>query len=221
MDEQKYCKYCGAANSTSAAFCAKCGKTFTSAPTSPPAPPPSTSKGSAGYQTLYEPPPKPRRRFKKRYVLYGIVVLLALVIVAAAFSGSTQSTTDYSSYYNSYFSGTSVSVTPFYKTTSATGNDLYIGVVRNLSSPQSMPNTITFEFATSQAQAAQLYQSTVANATQNGFVTNQTDNGASLYPATPVAAWQGDSSLAYRGCGYYQDPSVGNAWVVETQYVAA
>jgi len=111
-------------------------------------------------------------------------------------------------------------VTPFYKTTSVSGNDLYIGVVRNLSSPQSMPNTITFEFATSQAQAAQIYQSAVANATNVGYVA-RADNGASSYPATPVAAWAGDYGASFKSVGYYQDPNVGNAWVVETQYVAA
>jgi hypothetical protein len=93
MDGQKYCENCGAVNVENDEFCTNCGNRFTSASTSPPpAPPPYTSPGSSGDQLGYAPSPKPQRRFKKRYVLYGVVVFFLLAFVASAFSGySSQS----------------------------------------------------------------------------------------------------------------------------------
>jgi thiol-disulfide isomerase/thioredoxin len=125
--------------------------------------------------------------------------------------------TDYSNYYNynsSYWMN-NVIVTPFYRTTSADGNDLYVGVVRNYS--QQSVRTLTLELCTSKAQAAVIYQTTVTDATNMGYVA-RADNGASLYPVAPLGAWQGDYGLSFKSVAYYQDPHVGNVWVVETQY---
>jgi thiol-disulfide isomerase/thioredoxin len=123
---------------------------------------------------------------------------------------------DYSSHYTTGFSTYNVIVTPFSLTTSARGNDLYVGVVRNFSQ-QSAHNTITLEHCTSEAQAAQIYQTTVTDATNAGYVARATAPDG--FPAPPVQAWQGDYGLSFKSVAYYQDPSVGNAWVVETQYV--
>jgi len=152
-----------------------------------------------------------------KMVLMLALLAVLIVSVAGCTSSSTQGTTDYSSYYNSVYGANGVVVTPFYKTTSVNGNDLYIGVVRNFSQ-QSADNTITLELCTSQAQAAQIYHTTVTNATSAGYVTRP-DNGASAYSIPPLGAWQGDKGLDFKSVGYYQDPSVGNGWVVETQYM--
>ena len=70
-----------------------------------------------------------------------------------------------------------------------------------------------FLFATSQAQAAQIYQSTVINATNAGYVAR-----AGAYPFSAVQAWQGDHGLSFKSVAYYQDPNVGDAWTVDMQY---
>lgn len=64
MDDEKLCPQCGAANSPDAVFC-DCGHLFNS--------------------TL---PSRQRRRFKKRYLLYGVIALFLLSIVAVAVSPS-------------------------------------------------------------------------------------------------------------------------------------
>jgi thiol-disulfide isomerase/thioredoxin len=127
---------------------------------------------------------------------------------------ATVATPDYSSHYDTAYSTYNVIVTPFSLTTSANGNDLYVGVDRNFS--QQSANTITFELCTSEAQAAQIYQKTVTDATNAGYVARATVPSGFSAPA--VQAWQGDYGYKYKMVAYYQDPSVGNAWVVETQY---
>jgi thiol-disulfide isomerase/thioredoxin len=127
---------------------------------------------------------------------------------------ATVATPDYSSHYNTIYSTYNVIVTPFSLTTSANGNDLYVGVNRNFS--RQSANTITFELCTSEAQAAQIYQKTVTDATNAGYVARATVPSGFSAPA--VQAWQGDYGYKYKMVAYYQDPSVGNAWVVETQY---
>jgi len=58
--------------------------------TSPsPPPPPPTSQGPSDYQRP-SPPPKPQRRFEKRYVLYGIAVLFFLAFAAAVVASPQQ-----------------------------------------------------------------------------------------------------------------------------------
>ena len=96
---------------------------------------------------------------------------------------------DYSSHYTTAYSTYNVMVTPFSLTTSAHGNDLYVGVVRNFSQ-QSAHNTITLEHCTSEAQAEQIYQTTVTDATNAGYVARAT--APSGYRAPAVQAWQGD-----------------------------
>jgi hypothetical protein len=123
--------------------------------------------------------------------------------------------TNYSSRYDTAYGSGAVVVTPFYLTTSARGNDLYVGAVRNFSQ-QSRVNTITLELCTSETEAAQIYQTTVANATKAGYVARATV--PSGFPAPAVQAWHGDYGFSYKMVAYYQDQSVGNAWVVETQY---
>jgi hypothetical protein len=117
MDNEKFCKNCGARNQPYAAFCADCSESFIAPPTSPPktssaAPPeePSRDEERGQYVELSSasPPPPPeeplsgeqsypspaegpsRRRFKKRYILYGVLILLLLSTVAGAISASQQ-----------------------------------------------------------------------------------------------------------------------------------
>jgi hypothetical protein len=92
MANEKYCQNCGARNQPYAAFCTDCGDSFVpspaSAPTTPAPPPP--PEEPLGDEPLYAAPPEPPRRFKKRYILYGVLVLLSLLIVAGAISASQQ-----------------------------------------------------------------------------------------------------------------------------------
>ncbi|MGZ4947354.1 MAG: zinc ribbon domain-containing protein [Halobacteriota archaeon] len=92
MSNEKNCQNCGAKNQPYAAFCANCGNSFIPAPASPPPtpPPPPPPAEPLGDEPLYAAPPEPPRRFKKRYVLYGVLVLLSLLIVAGAISASQQ-----------------------------------------------------------------------------------------------------------------------------------
>jgi zinc-ribbon domain len=90
MANEKYCQNCGAKNQPYAAFCEDCGTSFippSESPQTPPLPPPAEPLGN---EPFYAAPPEPPRRFKKRYVLYGVLVLLALLIVAGAISASQQ-----------------------------------------------------------------------------------------------------------------------------------
>lgn len=106
MGHEKYCQSCGARNQPYAAVCADCGNSFIpspeSTPTTPPPPPqqeeplpPPQQEEPLGYELLsYESsdatPPEPPRRFKKRYVLYGVLVILSLFVVAGLISASQQ-----------------------------------------------------------------------------------------------------------------------------------
>lgn len=106
MADRKHCRNCGAPNVLNAKFCANCGAAFVSAAAPPPraaqsaAPPPRSAQSAPppraapplaeqipfGQQPPYSPPPQPRRRFKKRYVLYGFVLLILLGAIAVAMS---------------------------------------------------------------------------------------------------------------------------------------
>ena len=161
MDEQKCCRYCLAANPIRASFCANCGKTFmrpTSPPSAPPpstlvvrsapppsapppstsqppsAPAPSTSQGASGYQRPYAPPPKPQRRFRKRYALYGFVVLIVFGMAVSALQGPSQNTQS------------NASTTPAPSAPSSTGHDpLLLAIATNIQSTDSAYNpTITW-----------------------------------------------------------------------------
>ncbi|MGD0172686.1 MAG: zinc ribbon domain-containing protein [Halobacteriota archaeon] len=116
MDNEKFCKNCGATNQPYAAFCADCGESFMPPATSPPepSPPPQPEEPSGdeergkyeglkstppappseeplgGEPSHPSPPEEPSRRFKKRYILYGVLVLLLLSLVAGAISASQQ-----------------------------------------------------------------------------------------------------------------------------------
>jgi hypothetical protein len=92
MGDEKYCQNCGARNQPYAAFCSDCGNSFIPSPASPPptSPPPPPPEEPLGDEPSYAAPPEPPRRFKKRYVLYGVLVLLSLLIVAGAISASQQ-----------------------------------------------------------------------------------------------------------------------------------
>jgi zinc-ribbon domain len=90
MASEKYCQNCGAKNQPYAAFCEACGTSFIPSPESPQTPPLPPPAEPLGNEPLYTAPPEPPRRFKKRYVLYGVLVLLALLIIAGAISASQQ-----------------------------------------------------------------------------------------------------------------------------------
>jgi hypothetical protein len=91
MDSEKYCPNCGAKNQPYAAFCVDCENSFIPAPaSSSPTPPLPPSDEPSTDEPLYAPPVEPPRRFKKRYILYGVLVLLSLFVVAGAISASQQ-----------------------------------------------------------------------------------------------------------------------------------
>jgi hypothetical protein len=92
MGNEKYCQNCGARNQPYAAFCEDCGTSFIPPPESPPTTPlpPPPPEEPLGDEPSYIAPPEPPRRFKKRYILYGVLVLLSLFIVAGAISAFQQ-----------------------------------------------------------------------------------------------------------------------------------
>ena len=115
MDNEKFCKNCGARNQPYAAICADCGESFIGPVTSPPksaaappeeparhdevkhvglgsaSPPRKPEEALSGEQPYASLPEEPsRRRFKKRYVLYGVLILLLLSTVAGAIAASQQ-----------------------------------------------------------------------------------------------------------------------------------
>ncbi|MEI7826737.1 MAG: hypothetical protein WCI87_02940 [Euryarchaeota archaeon] len=106
MGHEKYCQNCGARNQPYAAVCADCGNSFIPSPESPPTTPPPPSRQEEplpppqqeepsdyellSYESSYATPPEPPRRFKKRYVLYGVLIILSLFVVAGLISASQQ-----------------------------------------------------------------------------------------------------------------------------------
>jgi len=96
MHNEKFCKNCGARNQPYAAFCADCGESFIAPATSPPTtsaplPQEEPSRDEPVYPSAPDGPREPsRRRFKKRYILYGVLILLLLSTVAGAISASQQ-----------------------------------------------------------------------------------------------------------------------------------
>jgi hypothetical protein len=153
-------------------------------------------------------------------------VLLALFVVAAAFSGSTQSgstqgATDYSSYFNTLFSGGTMMIKePFTKGTSESGNDIYKGVTKNSSAVGNYAYTTTVELTQSQADAKTVYDTTVAQKLNGGFTAMP--NEAASYKANAqvpyVEVWVGQSAttgdLVY--VMYWQDTNVQPSWLCET-----
>jgi thiol-disulfide isomerase/thioredoxin len=77
---------------------------------------------------------------------------------------------DYSSYFDKLWeSGIAIVDRPFTKSTNMRGNDVYKGMTRNASLPESMKTTTVVELTKSQAEAKQLYDQTVAQKTNEGF----------------------------------------------------
>jgi outer membrane lipoprotein-sorting protein len=127
----------------------------------------------------------------KMVSMLGLLAVLIVSVTGCTSSTSgTQRSTDYSNYYTSSYSANNVVVTPFYKTTSNYGNDFYVGVVRNFFSSPSGPRTITLELMPTEAQAGQIYQTTVTDARNAGYVARAT--APSGYEVPTVHAWQGD-----------------------------
>jgi hypothetical protein len=91
MSDEKYCQNCGAKNQPYAAICAECGSSFIEPTASPPTPPPLIlPEEQPSEKPLPAAPPEPPRRFKKRYILYGVLIVLSLLVIAGAISASQQ-----------------------------------------------------------------------------------------------------------------------------------
>ncbi len=89
MNNQKRCAFCGVANPRKARFCLKCGTQFRTTSKTGMLPFPSGTPQSV--PSYYEPVERSQslRRFKRRYVVYGIVGILVLFLFASAASPLT------------------------------------------------------------------------------------------------------------------------------------
>jgi hypothetical protein len=80
---------------------------------------------------------------------------------------------DYSSYFDKWFeSGNAIMDRPFTKSTNQRGNDVYKGITRNVSKPESSKMTTVVELTKSKAEAKQLYDQTVAQKINEGFTSS-------------------------------------------------
>jgi hypothetical protein len=104
---------------------------------------------------------------------------------------------DLSSYFNTqYESGNAIMTRAFTKSTSERGNDVYKGVARNATTPETNTWTIVIELTTSKAEAKQLYDQTVAQKINEGY-TIQPDRIALEKAEEPflTEVWVGLKSL--------------------------
>jgi len=85
------------------------------------------------------------------------------------------------------YSANNVVVMPFYKKTSNNGNDFCVGVVRTFFSSASEPKTITLGLMPTEAEAGQIYQTTVTDTTDASYIARAT--APSDYEAPAVQAW--------------------------------
>jgi hypothetical protein len=98
------------------------------------------------------------------------------------------------------------------------GNDVYKGVTRNTSLPESSEETIVIELTTSQAQAKQLYDQTVAQKINEGF-TPRPDFAAATKAQFPyyTEVWGGQQNGLQFYVMYYSDSNVSPSWLFMTQ----
>jgi len=215
QETSQYCENCGVEIMPDSDYCSRCGTgvNYTFLEVSQPQKKLRVSQRQ-GNSRVSQPQKKSRKRLIALVAVLVVVVLVGGIALLAYSAGNT----DYSSHYNSIWEQ-NVIEKPFYKTTSENGNVMYVGLVRNsnASSIVAGGNTITFELVSSQSDAAAIYQNTVTTAANNGYNSTPVSNGQ-YARITPIQAWQGTSGIKFESCAYYQDPNVGNAWVVETQY---
>jgi hypothetical protein len=99
-------------------------------------------------------------------------------------------------------------------------NDVYKGIARNSSLPESQKMTDSIELAQSQAIAKQLYDQTVAQKLSEGF-TPRTDWIAAAKASAPYMTdvWEGQQSMSGQAfiVLYYYDGNVSPSWLFETQ----
>jgi predicted small secreted protein len=154
-----------------------------------------------------------------------VLGLLAVLIVSVAgctsSTNSAQGTTDYSSYFNKFYTGGNAIVTqPFTKSTNDRGDDVYKGVARNSSEPESAQYTIVAELTNSQDAAKSLYNQTVAQKINEGF-TSLPDYAAAFKAEFPsiTEVWFGQSQQTGQGFYviYYNDANVSPSWVFTTE----
>jgi hypothetical protein len=129
-------------------------------------------------------------------------------------------TTDYSRYFDTWFgSGNAIMMRPFTKSTNERGNDFYTGVMRNSSLSERYAVTVVVELTKSKDQAKLLYDQTVAQKQNEGFVARP-DWIAQVKGEFPYLAedWEGQqySSEQTISVSYHYD-SYPSSWLFCTQ----
>lgn len=241
MADQRNCRNCGAPNLPDAQFCANCGVPFVSPTASPSGIAPSASPPPLSQQPPYSPSPQPQRIFgsSRTKVIVGIVVILlllvgGLVVMSSPILSPTptpnptssptpeptlKGPTDLSSYFDGAFeSGNSIVERPFTKSINSRANEVYKGITRNASLPESFKTTVVIELTASQSEAKQLYDQMVAQKIKEGY-TARTDWISSVKATEPILtnAWGGQ----LHGSGqfiikYYYNGDI-SSWLFETQ----
>ncbi len=126
---------------------------------------------------------------------------------------------DYGSFFDKFFeSGNAITERPFTKSANARGNDVYKGIVRNSSLPESYKMTTVIELMSSKTEAKSLYDQTVAQKIGEGF-TPRPDFAAS-YKAQftyVTEVWAGIRTGQQFYVMYYNEPMVSPSWLVTTE----
>jgi hypothetical protein len=191
-------------------------------------------------------PPPPRRPIDTRLLLSAVGTVVAVIFLFAtvigpglpfitgphaspsggpsvtanpSYSSPTPTvkptTADYSSYFTSAFTGGGYVVAqPFVKSTNDRGNDVYQGIIKNTSSGFQYKSVI--ELTQSSSDAKQLFDQTVAQKTNEGFV-NQPDWVAFYRARYPdyTDVWIGKQGGQYVNIYSYYD-SGASSWLVRT-----
>jgi len=167
---------------------------------------------------------------EKRFLAIIVLVMIASLSVAGCVTNpstssptptATPTATDYSSYFNKAFtSGNAIMAQPFTKGTNDRGNDVYKGVGRNSSLPESDAMTDVIELTQSQAAAKQLYDQAVAQKLSEGF-TLRPDWVAETKASAPymIEVWEGQQSVSGQAfiVEYYYDSNVSPSWLFMTE----
>jgi hypothetical protein len=171
---------------------------------------------------------------KKLLAVIVLVMVASLSVVGCVNNTNTPSSSpttsssptpaanaDYSSYFNTVFTGgNGIVVQPFAKGTNNRGDDVYKGVGRNSSLPESADVTTVIELTQSQARAKQLYDQTVAQKINEEF-TRRPDWDAATKAGFPYITeiWSGQQSLSGQAfiVEYYYDSNVSPSWLFVTE----
>lgn len=106
---------------------------------------------------------------------------------------------------------------PFTKSTNTRGNDVYKGVGRNATQPNSESVTLVFELVGTKAEAKQVFDKEVAIKLNDGYIfdAKETARDKAESPSV-VEAWDGDLGQNWFYCGYRYETTV-DSWMVFTQ----